>query len=133
MMRKRNTDNFTSLIARNTEVSGDVLFTGALEVEGRVTGNIIAEDESSAEVRIREHGEVKGNIRAPSVIINGLVEGDVHSVKQLEMAAKARVIGDIYYASMEMVMGAEINGNLHREYGQAPRQITMDRPVAEQK
>lgn len=130
-MRKRNTENVTTLIARNTEVKGDVVFTGALEIEGRVTGNITAQDDSGAEVRIRESGSVKGTIHVPSVIINGVVEGDVHSMQKLEMAAKARVIGDVHYSSMEMVMGAEINGNLHRDYGEAPRQITMDKAAGQ--
>ena len=127
MMRKRNTENVTTLIARNTEVRGDLHFTGALEIEGRVLGDITAESDSGAEVRIRESGSVKGTVKAPSVIINGVVEGDVHAFQSLELAAKARVIGDVHYASMQMVMGAEINGNLHRDYGESPRQITMDK------
>ena len=58
---------------------------------------------------------MQGEIKVPSVIINGLVEGDVHSTQHLELAAKARVIGNVYYHLIEMVMGSEVNGSLcHR-------------------
>jgi cytoskeletal protein CcmA (bactofilin family) len=110
-----NTENITTLISKATEITGDLHFSGVLEVEGKIRGNIYADDDSSAEVRIRESGLVQGEIKVPSVIINGLVEGDVHSTQHLELAAKARVIGNVYYHLIEMVMGSEVNGSLcHR-------------------
>ena len=128
-MKKLNASHITTLISRVTEIQGDVHFSGTLEVEGRVTGNIVADTESSAEVRVRENGTVKGEIRVPRIIINGTVEGDVHAGDHIELAAKARVTGNIYYASMEMVMGAEINGNLHRNDGKEVKRLGVDRPA----
>ena len=48
----------------------------------------------------------------PSAIINGLVQGNVRSADHLELAAKAVVVGNVYYNLIEMVMGSEVNGNL---------------------
>jgi cytoskeletal protein CcmA (bactofilin family) len=107
-----STENITTLISKATEITGDVHFGGVLEVEGKVRGNIYADDDSSAEVRVRESGLVQGEIKVPSVIINGLVEGDVHSTQHLELAAKGRVVGNVYYHLIEMVMGSEVNGSL---------------------
>lgn len=101
-----------TLISRQTEISGDVRFMGELIIEGTVRGNIFAEDESTALVRLAETGVVEGEICVPSAVINGLVRGDVHCAKHLELAAKAVVIGNVYYSLIEMVMGAEVNGNL---------------------
>lgn len=117
--------HITTLISKVTEVTGDLHFSGALEVEGRIFGNIYADDDSAAEVRIRESGLVKGSIQAPRVIVNGMVEGDVYSGQHLELAAKARVHGNVYYHMLEMVMGAEVNGSLsHRGSADtAPRQL----------
>lgn len=105
--------NLTTLISKATEVTGDLHFSGALEIEGKVFGNIYADDDSSAQVRVRESGLVKGEIRAPLIVINGLVEGNVHSNNHIELAAKARVSGDVHYNLIEMVMGSEVNGSLH--------------------
>ena len=93
MKKPFSTENITTLISKATEITGDVHFSGVLEVEGKVRGNIYADDDSSAEVRVRESGLVQGEIKVPSVIINGLVEGDVHSTQHLELAAKARSCG----------------------------------------
>lgn len=114
-MRKKFNENFTTLISRSTEVTGDVFFSGTLEIEGKVRGNVYADEGSSAEVRVRESGLVQGEIKVPSVVINGLVEGDVYSSKHIEIAAKGRVVGSVYYRLIEMVMGSEVNGSLcHR-------------------
>ncbi len=101
-----------TLISRTTEVVGDVHFGGELIVEGKVKGNIHAEDDSDALVRIVEQGSVEGEICVPSIIINGLVQGDVRSAKHVELAAKAVVVGNVYYNLIEMVMGSEVNGKL---------------------
>ena len=36
-------DQATTLVARDTLVTGDIQFRGSLEVEGHVTGNIVGE------------------------------------------------------------------------------------------
>ncbi|PAU85723.1 hypothetical protein CK507_17545 [Pseudomonas sp. WN033] len=100
----------TTIIAQDAEIRGDLRFTGALQVDGRVIGNIHAEQ---GLVRISEHGYVEGVIRAPNVLVNGEVVGDVHAPEHLELDAKARISGDVYYRFMEMVMGAQVCGQLH--------------------
>ena len=129
MKKPFSTENITTLISKATEITGDVHFSGVLEVEGKVRGNIYADDDSSAEVRVRESGLVQGEIKVPSVIINGLVEGDVHSTQHLELAAKARVVGNVYYHLIEMVMGSEVNGSLcHRaSTDHKPRQLGVEK------
>lgn len=123
-----NTANVTTLISQATEITGDVHFSGALEVDGKIIGNIYADDDSSAKICIRESGLVKGEIRSPRIVINGLVEGDVYCSNHIELAAKARVMGNVYYHLIEMVMGSEVNGSLcHKAPAElAPKQLAVD-------
>ena len=102
----------TTLVARDTTVVGNVHFSGNLDVEGLIQGNIIAEEGKDALVRIIDKGRVQGEIRAPSVVVNGFVEGDVYSSKHLELASKAKVQGNVHYNQVEMAIGAEVNGSL---------------------
>ncbi len=104
--------NDHTLISRGTTLKGDVHFSGELQVEGRIEGNIIAEAEGAAKVVLAEKGVVKGEIRAPIVVINGTVQGDIYAAKHLELAAKAVVDGNVNYQLIEMVKGAQVNGNL---------------------
>lgn len=129
----------TTLISRDTEIVGDIKFNGNLDIEGTVRGNIIAQTGKDAVVRIVDKGLVEGEIRAPSVIINGVIVGDVYSSKHLELASKARVQGNVHYTLVEMAIGAEVNGSLKhtaeaaapakRETKAAPKQ--SDSPLPE--
>jgi len=101
-----------TLVSSATEIIGDIHFHGELIIEGKVKGNIYADDESDAVVRVAEKGAVEGEICVPTAVINGLVQGDVRSSRHIELAAKATVVGNVYYNLIEMVMGSEINGNL---------------------
>ncbi len=132
MKKAFSTSNITTLISKATEITGDIHFSGALEIEGRIFGNIYADDDSSASVRVRETGLVKGEIQAPLIVINGLVEGDVYSSNHIELAAKARVTGNVHYHLIEMVMGSEVNGSLsHRAAGELlPQQVAVAGPEA---
>lgn len=106
-----------SYVARNTEVQGDIRFSGGLHVEGKVVGNILSDDGS-----VHVHGEVEGEIRVPHIVINGLVKGNVFATDHVELAAHARVQGNVYYKSMEMMLGAQVNGSVvHGEVVPIPR------------
>lgn len=102
----------TTLIARDTAVTGDIVFSGNLDVEGRVVGSIAAEPGKEAILRVVGGGIVEGEIRVPSAVINGRVAGDIHASGRLELADKAEVDGDVYYNLIEMAVGCKVNGGL---------------------
>ena len=113
----------TTLISRDVEILGDIKFSGNLDIEGLVKGNIIANTGGKdAVVRIVDKGRVEGEIRAPSVIVNGAVIGDVHSSKHVELASKARVQGNINYTQVEMAIGAEVNGGFKHVTGETSKE-----------
>lgn len=102
----------TTLIANCTIVTGDITFTGILQVEGVIKGNVTS---TEGEIRLAENGIVEGEIKAPSVVINGKVQGDVFASDRLELASKALIEGDVYYNRVEMVMGAQVNGKFEHK------------------
>lgn len=101
-----------TLFDRAVEIDGSVKFSGTLDIEGVVNGDVIASSDSDALIRVRENGCVNGDVRAPKIIINGRINGDVHSLDHLELAACAEVNGNVHYKEIEMVKGAHVNGNL---------------------
>ena len=111
--KKANANHhYDTLVSNQTRIEGDVHFTGGLHVDGTVVGSVIADDESNALVRISDQGVVEGEVRAPHIIINGQVKGDVYSSEHVELAANASVTGTVHYNLIEMVMGAQVNGSL---------------------
>ncbi|MFD2230776.1 bactofilin family protein [Alkalimarinus sediminis] len=110
--RKPVTGHFDTLISNKTQIVGDLQFSGGLHIDGTVKGTIRADESSEAIIRISDVGEVDGDVIAPHIIVNGTVHGDVYSSKHIELAANASIKGNVYYHLIEMVMGAEVNGNL---------------------
>lgn len=105
-------NNSHTLISKGTRIMGDIHFSGDLQIEGKVQGNIIVEGGNDAKLVVADKGVVEGEIRVPVVVINGKVIGDVYSSKHLELAAKAVVEGNVHYQLIEMVKGAQVNGSL---------------------
>ncbi len=101
-----------TLITMKAEIQGDIRISEALQIEGAVKGNILADPDSNADVTIGKNGIVEGEIRAPHIVINGEVKGDVYSSDHITLNKNALVTGDVHYVMMEMVMGAKVNGKL---------------------
>ncbi len=128
----------TTLVSGDTVITGSIEFTGCLDVEGVVQGNILAKSGKDATVRVLGKGRVEGEIRAPVVTIDGSVQGDVHASRLLQLASRAQVSGNVYYAEAEMSAGAQVNGQF-QHVGEKPSrkaddtaapQLVSDKPAA---
>ena len=55
---------------------------------------------------------IEGEIRAAHVVVNGTVEGPIFVSEFLELQPKARVCGDVHYKTLEIHLGATLDGKL---------------------
>ena len=101
-----------TLVGAQVVLRGDVQFAGGLYLEGQVFGRVLADPGAMATVTVAPRGVVEGEVRAPVVVIQGRVKGDVHASERLELGAGAKVEGNLHYAVIEMAAGASITGNL---------------------
>jgi cytoskeletal protein CcmA (bactofilin family) len=105
-----------SLIGAGTTVDGDVTFSGGLRVDGAVHGKVATVDNQPATLVVSEEAKIDGEVHVSHVVINGAVSGPVHANDYLELQAKARVNGDVVYRTLEMHVGAIVQGKmLHSE------------------
>ena len=109
---KATSTKVDTIIGQQSRIEGDIHFSGGLHIDGRIKGGVIAEADSTSVLTVSEHGSIEGDVRVPTVILNGRVTGDVRSAERIELAAKARVDGNVYYNLIEMAMGAAVNGSL---------------------
>lgn len=102
-----------SLIGAGTRIDGSVSFTGGLRIDGEVIGSILAaEGASSSMLVLSEHARVEGAVNVAHLVTNGTVVGPVVVTQSLEMQSKAKIVGDVEYAVIEMHQGAVIEGRL---------------------
>lgn len=110
-----NTGTVDTLIGRHTEILGDVRFTGGLHVDGRIKGKVISNTDKGAALSVSENGVIEGDVRVPSIVLNGSVTGDVYAAEKITLAPKARVSGNVFYKILEIQAGAQVNGQLVHE------------------
>lgn len=101
-----------SLIGAGTSLTGDVVFTGGLRVDGEIKGNVRSADDQPTTLVVSEHARIEGEISVSHVVVNGTIVGPVRSSEFLELQSKARVTGDVEYSSIEMHLGAIVQGRL---------------------
>ncbi len=107
-----NAARIDTLVGQGTEINGDLVFSGGLHVDGKVNGNVIAEEGSTALLILSEFGRIEGEVKVPNMVLNGEIVGDVYGSTRVELAPKSRVKGSVYYNLIEMAIGAEVNGGL---------------------
>lgn len=124
--KKQRAEKVDTLIGHQTELSGDIVFSGGLHIDGKVKGNIIANSDGATSMVLSDKGSVEGEVRVPHVIVNGLVIGDIYASESVELAMNARITGNVYYNRIEVAMGAEVNGSLvHLEEATATPVATL--------
>ncbi len=101
-----------TLIGQGAEINGDLVFSGGLHVDGKIIGNVVAEEGSNAILILSESGKIEGEVKVPNMVLNGEIVGDVYGSIRVELAPKSRVKGSVYYNLIEMAIGAEVNGGL---------------------
>lgn len=113
-----------TLIGRQTEINGDVTFSGGLHVEGRIKGNVLAASDKASTLSVAEAGIIEGNVKVANVVVNGRIVGEVRTTERLTLGAKARIVGDVRYRVLQMEAGALVNGQLVYEGTETVSAIT---------
>ncbi|MFT5658204.1 MAG: cytoskeletal protein CcmA (bactofilin family) [Gammaproteobacteria bacterium] len=123
-----NTARIDTLIGQGTELKGNLLFSGGLHVDGKIIGNVVAEEGGDAILILSESGSIEGEVKVPNMVLNGEIIGDVYGTTRVELAPKSRIKGSVYYNLLEMSIGAEVNGGLiHRPPDTKPQRALEDK------
>lgn len=101
-----------SLVGFGTRIEGDVSFSGGLRVDGEIIGKVIADPSKPSTLVLSEHARVQGEINVTHLVVNGSIVGPVHVAEYLELQSKAKVIGDVHYKTLEIQLGAIVEGKL---------------------
>jgi len=129
--KKPQPKRIDSLIGAGTVVDGDVTFTGGLRIDGAVHGKVATVDSQPATLVLSEQARIEGEVRVSHVVINGIVNGPVTANDYLELQAKARVNGDVVYRTLEMHVGAIVQGKLMHAEQESAAVVELKRATGE--
>jgi len=93
-------------LGRETVFSGTMRFTSSLKIDGHFEGEI----ESSGFLFVEDGAEVRANIRVRSVVIGGVVYGNIVATDKLEMLSTGKVYGNVTTSKLKIADGVVFEG-----------------------
>jgi cytoskeletal protein CcmA (bactofilin family) len=97
-----------STISSDLTVTGNVVTTGDMQVEGKIEGDIRAHM-----LTVGETASISGEIVADDIVIHGHIRGRVRGLK-VRLTSTARVEGDIIHKTIAIESGAHFEGSVQR-------------------
>jgi cytoskeletal protein CcmA (bactofilin family) len=95
-----------TIIGKGTKIVGTLTFSGPVEVEGEVEGEVIAQDK----LIVAESAKIKGKISGTEIVVRGEVRADVHASRKLTLRKPARVFGNISCEVLSIEEGVTFEG-----------------------
>src|SRR5687768_18243793 len=80
-----------TLLGKGSEFDGKLTFEGQVRIDGKFTGQIHTKDV----LVVGEGAKVMAEINAGTVIVNGIVEGNIRATQMVELHQPGRVKGSI--------------------------------------
>ncbi len=114
-----STPEITTILGKGSAFDGKLTFEGAVRIDGVFSGEI----RTQGTLIVGETAEVKAEITASTIIIEGLVRGDISATDAIEIHAPARVYGNLATPSLVIQKGSVFEGNCRMESLEDERSI----------
>jgi len=105
-------------IGKSVVIKGELSGSEDLYVDGNVDGKIELRNHS---LTVGPNGNVKANVSAKSVVIQGKLDGSVNASERVELRKSAVVTGDVTTQRIAIEEGAFLKGkiDIQKEAGKA--------------
>jgi len=101
------TPGLVGYLYKGSRISGQLSFQGSARIDGAVDGEI----QCQGTLTIGEGAEVRAKISGQVVVIRGKVEGNVTAQEKVELAAPARLIGNVDSPRLAIMEGVVFDGD----------------------
>jgi cytoskeletal protein CcmA (bactofilin family) len=109
-------DANTTVIGPGTQVKGELVTQGPVELAGLLDGDARVE----AHLRVRPGARVTGRLEAKSLVVEGEVTGPSVTAERIEIGATARVRSSIRARVVAIAEGAFFEGDVRMDDTGAP-------------
>lgn len=98
--------SINTIIGSGSFLTGDIKVNGFVRLDGDIKGNL----ETDGSVIVGENSRIQGNIKAKSVIINGIVIGTVTADESIKVMPNSVLIGDAISHKVQIFDKSVFNG-----------------------
>lgn len=100
-----------TLLGKGSEFDGKLTFEGQVRIDGKFSGQIFTKDV----LVIGDGARVNAEVTAGTVIVHGVVEGNIKATQVVELHQPARVKGNIETPALAMDRGVIFEGSMKME------------------
>jgi len=123
---KQSSPRELSVLGRSLVFKGELEAAEDLLVDGRVEGTITHRAEH---LTIGPHGDVKADIMASRVLVQGRVVGNIRATEAIVIEPSAHVAGNLFAPRIGLKEGAEFDGRIQMTRNAASTAETKSEPV----
>ena len=98
--------SINTVIGKGTTVSGSMRINGFVRLDGDVDGNL----ETDGNIIIGDNARVKGDVKAKSVIVGGIVVGSILAQESIKVLSGSVVLGDVISRKVQIEDKTTFNG-----------------------
>lgn len=102
----------TAVIGRSIRINGDLQGEEDLRIEGDVNGTVRLHNNT---LTIGQEGKIRADVYAKSVVVDGVMEGDVYSSERVAIRKSATVLGNITAPRVALDDGARFKGSIEMD------------------
>ena len=83
--------SINTIIGKGSSITGDMHINGFVRLDGDINGSL----ETDGNVIVGDSSRIKGNVKSKSVIVGGIVVGNIIAQDSVKLLSGAAVLGDI--------------------------------------
>lgn len=99
--------SINTILGKGTSIAGDIKVNGFVRVDGDIKGNL----ETDSNVIVGENSRIQGNVKSKTIIVGGIILGNVFATDNVKLLAGAVVIGDVISHKVQIEETAVIHGH----------------------
>ena len=124
--------SINTIIGKGSAISGNMKVNGFIRIDGDIDGNL----ETDGNVIVGENARIRGDLTAKSVIIGGIIKGNIKASESVKILAEAAVIGDVLSRKVQVDGSAIIHGHCisikdEAEYGKTSGEYLQSKAIKE--
>jgi cytoskeletal protein CcmA (bactofilin family) len=98
--------SINTILGKGSSITGDLRINGFVRLDGDIDGNL----ETDGNVIIGDNARIRGDVKAKSVIISGIVIGNIIAQEGFMILSEAAVLGDVISRKVQIDDKATFNG-----------------------
>ncbi len=98
--------SINTILGKGSSITGNLRINGFVRLDGDIDGNL----ETDGNVIIGDNARIRGDVKAKSVIISGIVVGNIIAQEGIKILSEAAVLGDVISRKVQIDDKATFNG-----------------------